>query len=301
MKKVIVLLSTYNGALYLNQQLKSLTEQVGVEIEVLVRDDGSSDSTLEILRKWSTKMNLHWYTGENLGPAMSFMDLMRHAPDSEYYALCDQDDVWLKDKLHIAVEKMKQINFNGPVLYYGVPRIVDKELEYLKQSERAKEKMLTFSSAAINSNATGCTMVFNRDLLRHVISKEPSYIGMHDAWIHKVCVIFRGKLIFDDDVHILYRQHANNAIGISTKKITRIKNHIKSLKQKSCARSRIIESLYDCYKDAMRYEDAQICKCIIDYKTSIAKRLSLAFNYKIHTVYPDRNLLFRLAVLLGAF
>ena len=95
MKKVTILLSSYNGETYLDEQLESIEAQKDVQTRILVRDDGSTDHTCDILDQWQQKTNLKWYCGENIGPARSFMDLLRQAGDSYYYAFSDQDDYWL--------------------------------------------------------------------------------------------------------------------------------------------------------------------------------------------------------------
>ena len=89
MEKVIVLLSTYNGGKYLSEQLDSLVAQKGVDVGILVRDDGSTDTTLSILDEWQEKGLLTWYSSGNLGPGKSFMDLLKRAPSGAYYAFCD--------------------------------------------------------------------------------------------------------------------------------------------------------------------------------------------------------------------
>jgi len=124
---------------------------------------------------------------------------------------------------------------------------------------------------------------------------------MHDAWIHKVCIISNGVLFFDEDVHILYRQHENNAIGISDSKIKKIKQHLRSLKTKQCSRSNIIKTLYTCYYDDMNEHDRKLSKLVVEYKKNILCKMKLFFNLKIRTDYPNRNILFRLAVLFNAF
>src|ERR1035437_8737190 len=128
---VTILLSTYNGEKYLNQLFESLFKQIDVEMSVLVRDDSSSDSTKEILRKYEEEGKLSWYTGENLRSAGSFMDLLFHAPDSEYYAFCDQDDVWEADKLYSAIKMLKQTQ-DKPSLYFSQTKLVDKDLNSIK-------------------------------------------------------------------------------------------------------------------------------------------------------------------------
>ena len=113
---IYILLSTYNGEHYLNEQIESLVRQVDVNYKILVRDDGSKDSTHVILNKWQQLGFLTWYRGENIGFAESFMDLVQKAPKADYYAFCDQDDIWLPNKLKAAVEKLELLK-SGPQLY----------------------------------------------------------------------------------------------------------------------------------------------------------------------------------------
>lgn len=301
MCKVLVLLSTYNGERYLEEQLESLLKQKDVTVSILVRDDGSSDKTIEILEKYKTNGYLQWYSGKNLKPAKSFMNLVYSAPHSEYYAFCDQDDVWLEDKLAIAVKQMKKNNSEVPMLYYGRPRIVDAELNLHESPKTSSNRMLAYTSALINSNATGCTMVFNDSLRKKICEQHPEYVAMHDAWFHKVCLICKGNLIFDEDVHILYRQHGNNVIGISNSKIGRLKSHIRSFKNKECSRSRIILSLLKCYGSEMSKEDLELSTLVANYRKSFINRMKLLFCKKIKTDYIRRNVLFKLAVLLKVF
>ncbi|MBQ4399872.1 MAG: glycosyltransferase, partial [Alphaproteobacteria bacterium] len=107
MDNVLVLMSTYNGEKYLKTQLDSILAQQGVNVQILVRDDGSSDGTLPILQAYAAQGKLTYYTGPNLKPAKSFMDLIYNAPQADFYAFADQDDYWLPEKLICAVNKLK--------------------------------------------------------------------------------------------------------------------------------------------------------------------------------------------------
>ena len=187
MERVLVLLSTYNGERYLREQLTSLFSQElpeGTELRILVRDDGSSDGTIAILREYEEEGRLSFYRGErNLGPAGSFLSLMKRAEHYEwgeeraeartYYALCDQDDVWLPDKLSRALSLLLETGREEAALYYGLPRLVDAELRPLPLRRDARERMLDFASALIKSNSTGCTMLFTRALLLKINRSEP--------------------------------------------------------------------------------------------------------------------------------
>lgn len=131
MDSVLVLMATYNGEKYLEQQLESLFNQKEIDVEVLVRDDGSSDKTKSILDKWQKKAKLKWYTGEHLNVKYGFYDLMEQASRTshQYFAFCDQDDVWDDDKLYIAVKEIKCFNSNKPNYRY----VAYKTYAYLYQ------------------------------------------------------------------------------------------------------------------------------------------------------------------------
>ena len=306
MEKVVVLMSTYNGDRYLENQIESLLAQEGVKVDILARDDGSSDKTPEILEEYkNSNTNFGYYVGKNFGPAGSFLDLMKHAPEADFYALCDQDDTWLPDKLKIAVEAInKEINKSKtgtPILYYGMPRFADNDGNLLKGPKGIYEKSLDFPACLIKSNSTGCTMVFNMALLELINSKTPGPITMHDEWLHKVCLAVGGILIYDEDVHILYRQHGGNTIGgqLSLQKV--LKRYWKTVTEPDCIRSKCIKSVLDCYRDEMRPENCEMAEKVAFYKESIRNRIELLFYKDIKTEYPKRNIMFKLAVLLGIF
>ena len=317
MEKVLVLMSTYNGDRYLENQIESLLAQDGLEVEILVRDDGSKDRTLEILEKYKktssedeninkkSKQIFNYYVGENLGPAGSFLDLMKHAPVADFYALCDQDDTWLPDKLKIAVDAInKEINkrMNGsPILYYGMPRFADNDGKLLKGPKGIYEKSLDFPSCLIKSNSTGCTMVFNRALLELINSKTPGPITMHDEWLHKVCLAVGGILIYDEDVHILYRQHGGNTIGGQLSPWKVMKRYWRTVMEPDCIRSKCVKSVINSYGDKMSPENREMAEKVASYKESFKRRIALLLDRDIKTGYPKRNAMFKIAVLLGIF
>lgn len=299
MEKVLVLMSTYNGEKYIRTQVDTVLAQEGVETALLVRDDGSSDNTMDILEEYSQRNLLTWYKGGNLRSARSFMDLIEKAPKYDYYAFCDQDDYWLIDKLQIAVEKLK--THYGPCLYYGAPRLVDEELNSLESSSNMYEKMTTFSSALINSKATGCTMVFN-DMLMNILRRgNPEHITMHDGWVHKVCLAIGGEVIFDPDVHILYRQHTNNVVGVSNSIKSRILLYFKEFKESDCLRSKMIKSILLDYEDIMPIDNKKNALLVSNYNTSFISKLKVLFSKDIRTDYFIRNILFKLSIFLGKF
>ena len=208
--KTCILLSTFNGEKYLEEQLDSLKSQTLKDVFVLVRDDGSSDSTREILLRNESE-NIKWYSGENVGAARSFMTLVNDAPEADYYAFCDQDDYWLPEKLEAAENILEKSN-NKLKLYYSNVTVTDESLHAIKKSNYdpnsgSLKKML------IRNFVTGCTEVFSKDLLKALKSYSPDFIFMHDWWSNLVCLSLGGEVFFDEHSYILYRQHNDNALG----------------------------------------------------------------------------------------
>lgn len=222
-KSVLVLMATYNGGKYLNDQLKSIFDQTNVQVKVLVRDDGSSDNTISILENWSKSNNLEWYTGEHLNVQFGFYDLMIHAKDYDYdyFAYSDQDDIWDNDKLFCAIQHLQELDNLKPCLYYCGQKLVDEKMNYLGTHYLNTKRNL--KTKFIFSDIAGCTAVFNRDLLMKVITYKPNYMMMHDTWLLKVCLSLGGEVFVDKEPHMNYRQHGNNAVGLSNTLYSKIK------------------------------------------------------------------------------
>lgn len=221
MKNVCVLMSTYNGEKYLKEQLESLLTQQEVNINVIIRDDGSSDKTVSIIQSYMKKhANITFFEGERLGPANSFLTLMRISPVSDYYAFCDQDDFWEKCKIIKAVKKIEEVEKNdksAPVMYYSNLKIVDENLQFIRMANiKGLRKVPPFSSL-IDNDVTGCTVVLNNPLRNIINARKPKEITIHDAWCNIVCSFF-GKEIYDNGSYILYRQHEHNVIGMAGKR-----------------------------------------------------------------------------------
>ena len=127
MEQVTVLMSTYNGKRFLKEQIESILNQSGVEVTLVIRDDGSSDGTKEILKEYGRLDNVKVLFGENEGPAMSFMSLVRGAEmETEYLAYADQDDIWLPEKLKEAVSAIGHRRERA-VLYCSNQTVADEE------------------------------------------------------------------------------------------------------------------------------------------------------------------------------
>ena len=214
MNKVYIILSTYNGEQFLKPQLQSLLEQESVQVQLLIRDDGSSDASKEILSSYAQQYaNVSVSYGTNIGVIKSFMQLLNQLPpDAEYIAFADQDDIWRTDKLLRAIEK---INVNtGPVMYCSCYRAVDEQGDFLWES-KVPSREITFCNAVIENITTGCTVVINKSLLQLLTADQVDCekLVMHDWWVYMVASCF-GQVIFDSMPLVFYRQHAGNVVGV---------------------------------------------------------------------------------------
>lgn len=214
MKRILVLMATYNGEKYLAEQLDSILRQRNVDVSILVRDDGSHDDTCNILDSYKESGVLEWYTGEHLYTARSFLDLMKNTTEEnfDYIAFCDQDDIWDEDKLYVAVKYLNRAESDVPSLYYCGQRLVDKDLKLIGNHELNRVRPI--NARFIISDIAGCTAVFNKALLKKVNEYEPQFLQMHDTWIFKVCLCLGGNVYIDPDMHMSYRQHGKNTIGL---------------------------------------------------------------------------------------
>ncbi|MGG1649794.1 glycosyltransferase family 2 protein [Paenibacillus sp. NRS-1780] len=218
---VQILLSTYNGAVYLEEQIESLLNQKDVDIQILIRDDGSTDSTVVKLNalKQQHPHQIILCPESNKGVIESFFNLIQRSSEAfDYYAFCDQDDVWMPNKLAQAVSLLNEKEEGRPLMYCSATQMVSHTLEPLKVWPANIPKPLSFYNALIENVCVGCTMVINKQALQLVKKRIPASLKnviMHDWWVY-LCVSALGEVVFDPKPSILYRQHQNNVLGGST-------------------------------------------------------------------------------------
>lgn len=214
MQSIQVLLSSYNGEQYLQEQLDSIMRQKNVTLGLLVRDDGSSDITCDILTQYEMhNQNINVIKSSNIGAVKSFLDLIVMSGGYDFYAFADQDDVWDEDKLEIAIQQLSDYD-EIPAMYYSNLRVVDKSLNVISNKMHTDIRALDLEEILLGkNNATGCTMVINRNLMQLLKQYYPNKVIMHDSWIYAVCKSVNGKIIYDETPRMSYRQHMNNVLG----------------------------------------------------------------------------------------
>jgi glycosyltransferase involved in cell wall biosynthesis len=220
----MVLMSTWNGARYVAEQIESIRAQSVADWQFVVRDDGSHDDTVEIVRRFASldpRIVMLEDAAGNLGPWASFGMLLSHASrsDAEYVFLSDQDDVWLPDKIERQLSLMKAAALrhgnDHPVLVHSDLVVVDADLqpihesfsESLRMSYDAADPLRTL---LIHNAITGCTIAMNRALLGAAVPVPPG--SMHDWWLSLSAAAY-GTILRAEPPTVRYRQHAANVVG----------------------------------------------------------------------------------------
>lgn len=290
--KVKVLLSTYNGEEYLEEQIDSILKQEDVNILIYARDDGSTDATQEILKSYQ----INYYTGDNIGAKYSFVDLIMNATTEEkYYAFCDQDDIWESNKLKIAVENLKDFE-DKPALYFCERSImIDNELV----SVTNMNELLEYQCLFFKSVAAGCTIVINRELMLLLKKHYPKYIAMHDSWIIIIASFF-GIIIYDKNPHIKYRIHNKNAVGIQSKKNLWYSRLVNIFKRNSI-RSMVARDIKYGYQEYLNNQNDKrvFVDNILKLNKSFKSRWYLVFSKNKYSKHKLDDLAIRLQILFG--
>lgn len=225
MSKVAILLATYNGQAYLQEQLDSIATQTESNWALWASDDGSTDQTIEILNKFATRFpsgQVNVLDGPKTGFANNFLSLI-HNPEviAQHYAYADQDDVWLSDKLERALVFLEKTPTQTPALYCSRTEYVNENLVHIGCSVD-QQRPATFSNALVQNIASGNTMVFNQATRSLLVSAgEELKISLHDWWTYLAVAACGGQVCFDRKPSLLYRQHANNVWGKNTGWINR--------------------------------------------------------------------------------
>lgn len=257
--EISIALCTCEGSLFLNKQLKSLTEQTLQPEELVVCDDSSTDETLEILKLYAAEapFPVRIYVNEKrLGASQNFSQAIKLCK-GDYIALCDQDDIWLPEKLekiyHIMREAEEAWGEGVPLLVYSDLKVVNSDGQVMAPSFMKIRKIRHLEGRVLNSLlvqnfVTGCTVLANRALIKKALPM-PSKAVMHDWWLALVAAA-QGNIVFSGEPLVGYRRHEENVIGArgftSRENISRILqiNQVKkeiaaALAQAICLRDRL--------------------------------------------------------------
>lgn len=279
-KKVAVIMSTYNGEKYVEDQLESILDQTYNNIEIVIRDDGSKDNTVNIIKEYQKKYsNIKLYEGENLGFIKSFFELLKLA-DADYYAYVDQDDVWLPSKIKLAVKSLDKLDNSKPNMAFGNSDYYDENMKFMSKGPRNKK--YSFLTALFACVTQGMTMTVNKKTRDMIIDNMPKSCFFHDWWTYLIC-IGMGNVAYDNETVVKYRRRKENATsegqGYIRLLVWRVKNLIFKDGMQDIKQQMI--NFKDYYYYQLSEENQKIIKLFSNEEYSFKNALKKAF-------YPKR-------------
>ena len=273
-----IILPTYNGYQYLEEQLKSIIiQKIKNDWSLLIRDDNSTDLTQNIIYnyqdKYPHKIFSINYSKKNLGITSNIACLLEQSK-SDYIMFCDQDDIWLPNKIETTLNKMlemeKEYGKQTPILIHTDLKVVDNNLNLISPSFRNYQNIEPnpknlLPRLLVQNFVTGCTMMINKPL-RDLIIPIPTQAIMHDWWIALIAASF-GKIAYISEPTVLYRQHQQNTVGARAWGINYIFSRAKNIKkikidiQKTILQARIFREIY---QNKLSEEQLEIINTYID-------------------------------------
>ena len=302
--RLAILMSTYNGEKYIEAQIESILQQeTDMPFDLIVRDDGSKDATVEILQRYQEKGLLKYYTGENLGAAKGFIQLLRQNTGYDYYAYADQDDVWDPDKIAKGLEAINGVV--GPAIYCTNAALVDDQLQSLgRNTHREIPHYNLLSILCLASCAQGCTSVFNQALAQIIQNHDvPDVFIMHDSLLTCLCALIDGKIIYDHRPSMKYRMHSANVFGMVTAKQS-LSKVIKSRWKEITAKPKVsmyiqAKNILNTYSDHISPENRKVCETVIRSEKSLGARLKLVFSRQLKHDTLNKTVTKKLKILFG--
>jgi len=297
-KKVIVLLSSYNGEKYIEEQLESILNQTYKNIEIIVRDDGSTDNTLEILKKYEKQKNIYLEHGNNLGFLKSFYWLLENTKEADYYSFADQDDFWLENKIEKAVNTLNNMDQGKAALYFCDYDYYDKEMNFISHKKPFNTE-LTLQNSLVSFICSGFTCVINNELKRLFLQMPSEKLFMHDYFLLLLGISF-GNVFYDKNVYAKFRRHGKNSSFFSGNIIKTYFWRIKKfLLQDEFEFKKKWKVFFDVYRNEFNERDKKILKLFANEKYRFDYALRKAFYKKRYRTSFFDELTLRFIFLIG--
>ncbi len=289
-------MSTYNGEDYIEEQINSILSQKDVEVDLIIRDDGSTDSTIEKIKQVNNS-RIKIISGENIGWKSSFSWLLRNVGEYEYYAFSDQDDVWDPMKLKVAIDTIGKSD--DSCLYYCDATVVDKDLKKIgikRNYSPFKEKLTNIFICS----GQGCCMVLNKAAKEMFDVYIPKYDFSHEAWLCILCGYF-GKVIHDNHSYIMYRVTGQNASGFG--RISKLELIMKSNNKNFLSQiyPPYAEELLSGYNNYLSQSEKKNLIKVVNYKKNVIDKLWMLFERSIHRQTTFGTIGLKLAIFLNRY
>lgn len=227
---------------------------------------------------------------------MSFLELCyRSDMKSDYFAFCDQDDYWDSGKLKRAINCMSSTNSG---LYASTLDVSDHDLCTKYRSK--KPKIISFDNSLTENVVTGCTAVFDREIMTLIRMCRPNYVSMHDHWLYMIATAF-STVHFDEQSFIKYRQHGGNVVGAKggCYYANKLALFLRDLFKEKPRTSDQVKSFYSCYSNRLDVSTKERCERYLGLKNSFIKRIA-SFNAFSRNGFIE-NAIFRIKFIIGAY
>lgn len=296
---VAILMATYNGEQYISEQIDSILKQTYEDWVIYISDDGSDDKTLEILadylNKYQSKIKLI-NVGGHRGAKGNFTFLIHQIKEHSYYMFCDQDDVWLENKIEQELNVMlmleKQNGTEKPILVFSDMKVVNESLDvinnsFLRYSNLRWNERDLFIKYIVHNYTAGCCMLCNKSLI-DMSRPIPQHITMHDYWISLIAASI-GIIRYIDEPLNLYRQHSSNTIGAQKWFVTNLRksfsySNIEKLRKEKKEKLDMIMEISNRYGYKLSDESKKMIKfaCVFLRKSNIINVWRINRKYKLH-------------------
>jgi hypothetical protein len=296
-----ILLSTFNGATFINPLLASIHKQTMRSWTLYWRDDGSTDETRRIVRSQLPHDRLvELHSSDRLGPCASFLSVLRVAAGRHAsYHFADQDDVWLPHKLEQAHEALRLVD--QPALFHCRQELIDALGNPFGLSTLAGSP--SFDNAVVENIVVGCSAAFNDAAASLGAEGRPNRALMHDWWMYLI-VSSLGQVVYSCQPSIQYRQHASNVVGSNPGGISAIRTKLRRHFARKTGASPICGQLSDflsIHGNRLSEEQRTLARDLIEGRSSITARLRLAMTTKARRQSALDQLLLRAVLLTGRY
>ncbi|MDR2600781.1 MAG: glycosyltransferase [Oscillospiraceae bacterium] len=280
-KKVAILISTYNGEKYIADQFESIFAQTYKNIDIFVRDDGSTDGSLDILRNYEKQGKINLVEDKNIGVWRSVNWLAKNTKGYDYYSFGDQDDIWMPDKIEKAVNALNNMKQDVPALYFCNYDYYDGEMKFLSH-KKPIDIDLTFINSLVNFFAYGFTCVINEPMKLLFLRVSPEVLFPHD-YLFLILGTALGNVVYDGNyISAKYRRHGKN-VSVTDESfikifLWRVKNFLINDSFKYVDKWNMINEIYG---EDLCLENKKILRWFISSKYNIKNAFRRAF-------YPKR-------------
>lgn len=298
--EVEILLATYEGENYITPLLESLIHQTYSNLRILIRDDGSKDSTTSILKKF-TRLYPEKITliedGKSLGVKGNFAELLSQS-SANYVLFSDQDDYWLPHKVELTIDQLKKMEesygVDSPLLVHTNLNVVDNRLNSIHNSfwdfAKINPNFFQLNRLLVQNCVTGCTMALNRALI-NLSYPIPQDALMHDWWIALLATSF-GQINYIEQPTILYRQHQSNTLGAVKPNLWLTFKKLISGKSAACPTRKQALVFLDLFKDQLNPTDKQMIQTFCDLQQmSFFNQRKQILKYRFFKHLKFRNFL----------